>query len=76
MDYSQGNALAAGRIETGPIISRASTKLICIDDTLVAEVVRQIRSRFLENPGTAMLAHEQGIGRRALELRFRSKMGG
>lgn len=56
-------------------ITRDSTEIVCVDDPLVAQVAQQIRKRFLEDPGTAKLAHEQGIARRTLDQRFRAEMG-
>lgn len=57
------------------IVSRASTDTVNVEDPLVATVVRQIRSRFLDAPATTLLAHEQGIARRTLDARFRAHMG-
>ena len=36
---------------------------------------REIRNRFLDDPGAGLLAQEQGIARRTLDQRFRAQMG-
>ena len=56
-------------------MTRLQQETVCVNDPLVAEVTRQIRARFLENPGTEMLAKEQSVSRRTLDQRFRTHMG-
>ena len=70
-----GRPLPGVSLPTTGVVARASTAIVCVDDPLVAEVAAQIRQRFFQAPGTAMLAHEQGIARRTLDQRFRAQMG-
>ncbi len=62
-------------IEPDGVIVRQSTDAVVIDDPMVAQAMNFIRSYAPEGIGVPDVLHEVPLGRRALEKRFRSRVG-
>lgn len=76
-DVIAGRADAADSISfpTAGVVTRQSTDMLAIDDPLVAEAVRMIRSRARDGLQVAEVVRQLKVSRRLLEQRFLKAIG-
>lgn len=63
------------RVRPQPLVERASSSTIAVDDELVAEALAYIRQNAVNNLSAGEVARDLHVSRRNLERRFHAQMG-